>query len=247
MDRTHSAQEAEKAIRAARRAGFDNLSLDLMFGLPGQTREDWDATLDRAIDLAIEHISVYSLTIEPGTRFERLHAGGKLTLPDEIDELWMYERAIARLTESGFEHYEVSNFARPGFQARHNLVYWRNAEYRGFGPGAVSYVAGRRWTNEKFPARYIRKVHESADLAVESECLDPAGALAETLMVGLRLRAGVAIAPLRARFGIDPLAHFAAPIARLQDRGWLQLSDDRLRLTHQGLLFANDAFLEFLP
>lgn len=247
MDRTHSAQEAEKAIRAARRAGFDNLSLDLMFGLPGQTREDWDATLDRAVDLAIAHISVYSLTIEPGTRFERLHAGGKLTLPDEIDELWMYERAIARLTESGFEHYEVSNFARPGFQARHNLVYWRNAEYRGFGPGAVSYVAGRRWTNEKFPARYIRKVHEYADLAVESECLDPAGALAETLMVGLRLRAGVAIAPLRARFGIDPLAHFDAPIARLQDRGWLQLSDDRLRLTHQGLLFANDAFLEFLP
>jgi oxygen-independent coproporphyrinogen-3 oxidase len=247
MDRTHTAREAEDAIHQARTAGFDNLSLDLMFGLPGQSREDWDSTLERAISLGLEHISVYSLTIEPGTRFERLHAGGKLSLPDENAELWMFERAIERLTAAGFEHYEVSNYARPGFRARHNLVYWRNAEYRGFGPGAVSYIAGRRWTNEKFPARYIHNVQNRSDLSIESECLEPAAALAETLMVGLRLREGIPLAPLRTRFGIDPVIHFAALITKLQNRGWLEVSPDRLRLTHQGLLFANDAFLEFLP
>jgi len=247
VDRTHTADEAEVAIRAARTAGFENISLDLMFGLPTQTREDWDATLDSAINLGTEHISVYALTLEPGTRFERLHAGGKLNLPTESDELWMYERAIERLTEAGFEHYEVSNFARPGFRARHNLVYWRNGEYRGFGPGAVSYIAGRRWTNEKYPARYNRKVRDEADLAVESERLDPPAALAESLMLGLRLREGIALDPLRMRFGIDPLIHFESTLQKLSSKGWLEVTTDRLRLTHQGLLFANDVFLELLP
>ncbi len=247
LDRTHSASEAENTIHEARQAGFDNLSLDLMFGLPTQSRDDWNKSLDRAIDLDTEHISVYALTLEPGTRFERLHAGGKLPLPDEDTELWMYERAIERLTEVGFEHYEVSNFAKPGFQARHNLLYWHNEEYRGFGPGAVSYLEGRRWTNEKFPARYIKKVCEDGDLSVESECLDAGGALAETLMTGLRLRDGVRLAPLRARFGLDPLSRFAGAIEKLRQRGWLETDSHYLRLTPQGLLFANDVFIEFLP
>jgi oxygen-independent coproporphyrinogen-3 oxidase len=247
IDRTHSAEEAECAFCEARRAGFENVSIDLMFGLPGQSRSTWDATLDRAIDLESEHISVYSLTLEPGTRFERLHAGGRLALPDEETDLWMYERAIERLTSVGFEHYEVSNFARPGFKSRHNMVYWRNDSYRGFGPGAVSYIDGRRWTNEKFPGRYIRKVRDGDDLRVESEQLGPVAALAETLMVGLRLRGGIELAPLRTRFGLDPLSQFGEPIANLQTKGWLEVTDERLRLTHRGLLFANDVFLEFLP
>jgi oxygen-independent coproporphyrinogen-3 oxidase len=159
----------------------------------------------------------------------------------------MFERAIERLTLAGFEHYEVSNFARPGFRSRHNLVYWRNGEHRGFGPGAVSYVAGRRWTNEKFPGRYNRKVSGGIDLAVESETLEPAAALGESLMVGLRLRDGIALGPLRERFGFDPLAHFGAAIEKLERKGWLEVSTDSLRLTHQGLLFANDVFIEFLP
>lgn len=246
VDREHSADEAAQSVAAAREAGFENVSIDLMFRLPGQTCTDWEATLDRAIGLQTEHLSVYALTLEPGTRFERLHAGGKLTLPDEEAEVAMYERAIERLTAAGFEHYEVSNFARPGFRARHNLVYWRNEEHLGFGPGAVSYVNGLRWTKEKHPARYIAKVRAGVDLAVDSERLDREAALAETLMLGLRLREGIDLARLRARFGLDPVRHYAETIAKLTRVGLLDQEGDHLRLTHRGLLLADDVCMEFL-
>jgi len=247
VGREHSADEAEQAVRTAREAGFENVSIDLMFRLPGQTPADWETTLDRALALRTDHLSLYALTLEPGTRFERLHRGGKLALPDEGTELAMYERAIVRLAEAGLEHYEVSNFARPGFRARHNLVYWHNEEYLGFGPGAVSYVHGRRWMKEKHPARYIAKVREGVDLTVDSERLDREAALAETLILGLRLREGVSLARLRARFGIDPSARFATVIHNMTHAGLLEQVGDHLRLTHRGLLLADDVAMEFLP
>lgn len=247
LDRFHTAGEAERALTAAREAGFSNLSLDLMFGLPKQTPRHWRTTLERALALQTEHLSLYALTLEPGTRFERLHAGGKLALPDEDIELAMYEESIATLTAAGYAHYEVSNFARPGFRCRHNQVYWRNEEYLGFGPGAVSYVAGRRWKRERLPARYVQKVAAEADLTVESECLDAAGALGETMLLGLRLRDGLSVPRVRERFGIDPRVHFAPQIARLTERGLLVVDGDTLRLTHPGLLLANTVLSEFLP
>ncbi len=247
LDRFHTAGEAENALQAAREAGFTNLNLDLMFGLPKQNLPLWEATLDRALALETEHLSLYALTLEPGTRFERLDAGGKLDLPDEDVELIMYERSIGRLTAAGLEHYEVSNFARPGYRSQHNQVYWRNEEYLGIGPGAVSYLAGRRWKRERLPVRYNAKVEAGADLAVESECLALSGALGETMMLGLRLRDGLPLRVIRERFGIEPLDHFAAQIARLQSDGLIRLDADTLRLTHRGLLFANDALGVFLP
>ncbi len=247
VDREHSADEAEEAVRRARVAGFRNLSIDLMFALPGQSLEQWEATLDRALSLETEHLSVYALTIEPGTRFERLHAGGKLDLPDEDAELAMYERAVERITAAGFEHYEVSNFARPGFRARHNLVYWCNEEYAGFGPGAVSYVDGCRWTNEKYPARYIEKVEAGQDLAIESERLAPAAAMSETLIQGLRLREGISLDRLGDRYGLDAATQYDEPLRKLEGRGLVELRDGRIRLTDAGLLLANDVALELLP
>lgn len=247
VEREHSAREAECAVAAARTAGFENVSIDLMFGLPGQSLADWEATLQRAIDLGMKHVSTYALTLEPGTRFERLHKGGRLQLPDEDTELTMYEGAIERLTSGGFEHYEVSNFARQGFQSRHNLVYWRNEEYLGFGPGAVSYVDGRRWMKERHPAAYVEKVRGGVDLTVESEQLDPVGALSETLIQGLRLREGVSVSRLRERLGVDPLERFGEAISRLTVLGHLEHVGDALRLTHKGLLFANDVALKLLP
>ena len=246
LDRFHTAGEAENALRLAQKAGFDNLSLDLMFGLPKQTTGLWEASLDRALALGTTHLSLYALTLEAGTRFERLHAGGKLDLPDEDAELEMYERSIALLSEAGYEHYEVSNFARPGFRCRHNLVYWHNEEYLGVGPGAVSYVAGRRWKRERLPARYIQKVNTGADLAVESEQLTLEETLGETIMLGLRLRDGLPLSRLRDRFHIDPLLRFAPQLERLTQRGLLVLDADTLRLTHHGLLLANDVLSEFL-
>ena len=247
LDRLHSAVEAERAIAAARAAGFANVSLDLMFGLPGQTLQLWRESLDRALEAGTEHLSLYALSLEPGTRFERLHRGGKLELPDEDSELAMYEEAIARLTAAGFEHYEVSNFARPGFRSRHNQVYWRNEEYLGVGPGAVSYLAGRRWKRERLPQRYAAKVAAGEDLSVELERLDAAGALGETMMLGLRLLDGIALSEVAARFAIDPLRHFAPQIADLSRRGLVLLEGDHLRLTHAGLLLANTVLSEFLP
>jgi oxygen-independent coproporphyrinogen III oxidase len=247
LDRLHTSAEAERALGAARAAGFTNLSLDLMFGLPGQTLDLWRASLDRALGCETEHLSLYALSLEPGTRFERLHRGGNLELPDEDSELAMYEEAIARLTASGFAHYEVSNFARPGFRSRHNQVYWRNGEYLGVGPGAVSYLSGCRWKRERLPARYAAKVAAREELSVESEELGLEGALGETMMLGLRLLDGIVLSDIRARFGIEPLDVFAPQIASLSGRGLVALEHDRLRLTHAGLLLANTVLAEFLP
>ena len=247
LDRFHTSGEAERAFQMARAVGFDNVSLDLMFGLPNQNAALWQSSLDRALALAPEHLSLYALTLEPGTRFERLHAGGKLDLPDEDAELAMYERSIERLTRAGLEHYEVSNFARPGFRSRHNQVYWRNEEYLGFGPGAVSYLRGRRWKREKSPLRYAQKMEAGADLTVESECLTRDEALGETMMLGLRLRDGLPLARVRARFDVEPLDVFAPQIADLSRRGLLVCESDTLRLTHRGLLLANTVLGEFLP
>ncbi len=247
LGRLHTAAEAETAVAVARSAGFKNLSLDLMFGLPGQTRDHWRKSLDRALASRTEHLSLYALTLEPGTRFERLHRGGKLDLPNEDDELAMYEEAIARLTDAGYEHYEVSNFALPGYRSRHNQVYWRNGEYLGIGPGAVSYLNGRRWKRERLPNRYAAKVEADENLCVESERLDPAGALGETMMLGLRLLDGIPLADLRMRFAIEPLNVYGAQIERLTRRGLLFIANDHLKLTHTGLLLANTVLSEFLP
>ncbi len=246
LDRFHTAQDAENALRLARQAGFDNLSLDLMFALPKQTTSLWEASLQRALALGTTHLSLYALTLEAGTRFERLHAGGKLDLPDEDAELEMYERSIQLLTASGYDHYEVSNFALPGFRCRHNLVYWRNEEYLGIGPGAVSYIGGRRWKRERLPARYVQKAQAQADLTVESEQLTMEETLGETIMLGLRLRDGLPLSRLRHRFHIDPLAHYAPQLENLTRRGLLILEADTLRLTHRGLLLANTVLSEFL-
>lgn len=257
LDRFHTVGEAERAVRSAREAGFTNLNLDLMFGLPKQTLSLWKETLEIALAFSPEHLSLYALTLEPGTRFERLHTGGKLLLPDEDTELEMYEWCIGRLKERGFEHYEVSNFAQlhltENFRCRHNQVYWHNEPYFGFGAGAVSYLDGRRWKREKLPLRYIEKVNTGlstewgeSNLEVEGETLTSEETLGETLMLGLRLREGVSLTEIENRFGVNVEGIFSEQIARLTREGFLTLSEDQLTLSHKGLLFANTVLGEFL-
>lgn len=246
LDRFHTADDAERAVRMARAAGFANVSLDLMFRLPGQTPGLWRRSLARAVALGTEHLSLYALTLEPGTRFERRYRGGKLVLPDEDAEVAMYCEAIRVLGEAGYVHYEVSNFARPGFVCRHNLTYWHNEEYLGFGPGAVSYYGGRRWKRERLPGRYVAKVDAGEDLAVEEEVLDARAALGETIMLGLRLRAGVDVEGLCRRFGVDVGAVYGDVIRRLQAEGLLEPDAGRLRLTERGLLLADSVAMYFV-
>jgi oxygen-independent coproporphyrinogen-3 oxidase len=246
LDRTHDPNQAREAVRSARRAGFHNVSIDLMFGLPGQTMDQWRQTLTEALALRTEHISLYGLTLEPGTRFERLHAAGRLSKADEELEARMYELAIEELTGAGFEHYEISNFARPGFRARHNMVYWRNDPYRGFGAGAVSYMDGTRWMNVRHPREYVRRVRTGEPLAVEQERLDARAALGETLMVGLRLLEGVAFERLERRFGPALVAPVREELGKLGARGLVELDDTGFRLTKQGLMVADSVALALL-
>lgn len=246
LDRTHTASEANSALSAARGAGFKNISLDLMFRLPGQEMEQWEQSLQEAVQIRPQHISLYGLTLEPGTRFERLHAGGRLTLPDEETEAAMYERAIEMLQSAGYHHYEVSNFALPGFESRHNMVYWNNGEYLGFGPGAVSYIDGRRWKAERVPLRYVERAARAANMAVEDETLTPHSALAETMMVGIRKLDGLSLYDLTARYSLDVETYYRHELAQLQSGGLITLQHGILKLTRRGLLVADLVAGEFM-
>ncbi|MCL5283852.1 MAG: radical SAM family heme chaperone HemW [Armatimonadetes bacterium] len=253
LERRHSAAEAVRAVEIAREAGFENINIDLMFGIPGQTEADWRESLQTALSLQTEHISLYSLTIEPKTRFEHLQRIGQLPLPDEEVMLAMYEHAIETARQAGFEHYEISNFAKLGYQCRHNVNYWHNGPYAAYGPGAVSCLwedakgaRYRRWTNELSPRKYLQKIESNEPLSVEEEAVSKMTALGESMMVGLRMMEGVSLGGLYRRYRIDPALVYEREIAKLIERGLIQIADDRIALTRQGLLLANDVMLEFI-
>jgi oxygen-independent coproporphyrinogen-3 oxidase len=249
LGRVHDAEDARAAIRAARAAGFGNLNLDLIFAVPGQDRAMWRTDLAEALAYEPEHLSTYGLTYEPSTPFHTLRARGTLTPLDEDDELWMYEHTRATLAAAGYEHYEISNFARPGRTARHNRAYWQGVDYLGLGAGAHSYAHlpgwGRRWSNERIPDRYVAAVTRG-DAAVSAETLAFDTAAAEFMFLGLRELAGVDPARFRARYG-RALEDVHPDIADLETRGLLARRDGRLALTARGLLLADSVFAAFMP
>lgn len=247
IGRIHTAAEAEAAVRAARSAGFRRLNLDLIFGLPGQTLEEWKADLERALALEPEHLSLYQLTLEAGTEFGRRYRLGLLSLPEDDLCADMYEWALDRVPAAGLEQYEVSNFARPGEECRHNLIYWRDEPFLGFGLSAASYVDGCRWAATRTMHRYLATADRPGgpERAYE-ERLPPRERLGEAVMLGLRTREGVDLAALGARYGIDAEALFAEAIARLERDGLLVRDGCRVRLTRRGLMLANVASAAFL-
>ncbi|MER3474455.1 MAG: coproporphyrinogen III oxidase [Armatimonadota bacterium] len=246
LGRIHTADGALRSYETAREAGFENINIDLMFALPDQTLSQWQNTLRTAIRLQPEHISCYALTIEPGTPFFRMHQQGLLNLPDEDTDLRMYQYAIRALVRAGYEHYEISNFARPGYRCRHNMVYWRNEEYLGFGPGAVSYRWGVRWKTISNPRRYVQAVRSSASLVEEEERLDADASLGETLMLMLRLRDGVDVRAVEERYGVNLAQRYARQIDKLQRLRLLEVHPERWRITAKGLPIANTVCAEFL-
>lgn len=235
LGRVHRSGEIERAVRAARDAGFENVNLDLMFALPGQTLRGWRANLDRAIALQPEHLSLYCLTLEPNTAFYKEHLRGTLVQPGEESQVAMYEEAVDRAAAAGYDCYEISNFARPGRECAHNLCYWRGEEYAAYGPGAVGRLDSVRYTNIKHPERYCAAVEVGRSPAFEEEALDEAMLRTERLMLGLRLREGVA------GEGVSPEA-----VRRLVERGWLETPEGRLRLSRQGRHFCTEATVELL-
>jgi oxygen-independent coproporphyrinogen-3 oxidase len=246
LGRVHSSAEAIRSYEAARAAGFENINLDLMFALPGQTISQWKHTLRRAVSLQPEHLSCYALTIEPHTPFYTMHQQGLLQLPDEEEDLRMYQYAIRVLPRAGYEHYEISNFARPGYRCQHNMVYWRNEQYLGFGPGAVSYRHGVRWKCLSNPRRYVQAVSEGLSLVEEEERLDADASLGETIMLMLRLREGVDVKAVEQRYGVNLSQRYAPQLHRLQRLRLLEVTSHYWRITPKGLPIANTICAEFL-
>jgi oxygen-independent coproporphyrinogen-3 oxidase len=263
LGRIHSADEATAAFAAARRAGFANINLDLMFGLPGQAPETWQRSLWRALALGPEHLSLYSLTVEPGTPLANSVRLGLASPPDDDLAADLYLAAQDILAAHRYVQYEISNWARDGAQpagpvanpqyaCRHNLVYWRAEPYLGFGPGAHSYYGARRFWNVRPVPEYIQRLARDASVESGSEAIDTRMAQGEIMMLGLRLvREGVAASRFRERFGMTPGEVFGAEILDLQRRDLLEevrgAESTHLRLTAQGKLLGNRVFAEFLP
>ncbi|MDO8587696.1 MAG: radical SAM family heme chaperone HemW [Armatimonadota bacterium] len=246
IGRGHTAAEARQAVADARLAGFANLSLDLIYSLPDQSLEMWRDTLRETVDLKPEHVSLYELTVEPGTPFAKLASQGKLDLPGEEQQIEMYSLAESVLESAGYRRYEISNFAKPGFECAHNQFYWRNDEYYGFGAGAVSYIGGKRMKNVLSPQEYVERIRESGSAVETSEELSPEGQMGETMMLGLRMTEGVDCIRFRERFGVDVDRIYEAELERLTEQGLVEFCDARLRLTHRGTLLANEVMAEFV-
>lgn len=247
LERVHSVEEIYLTLDRAREAGFDNLSIDLMFALPGQTLAEWESNLETAIKINPEHLSTYNLTVEPNTAFHVLQSRGELVMPPEDLQLEHYQASIDRLTQAGYKHYEISNFAKPGKESRHNMVYWENREYLGLGAGASSYVDGVRTKNWNLPSRYIREVNSRGRAVEFAEKLEPGQALGETLMLGLRLlEKGVSMDQLEKRFRISFREVYGKVLSALSGKNLISIDQDRITLTRKGLFLADSVILEFI-
>jgi oxygen-independent coproporphyrinogen-3 oxidase len=245
LERDHQEREIWRAYEAAR--GFaDSVSLDLIFGVPGESLADWQRDLQQALSLAPDHLSTYGLTFEKGTAFWSRLSHGELARADEDLERQMYELAIDTLTAAGYEHYEVSNFARPGHRCRHNENYWLGGQYFAAGPGAARFLAGRRVVNHRSTTTYIQRVLAGQSPVAESEQLGPEDSARERLVFALRRLEGIDIADFAAATGFSVSQLGGEALKKFTDQGLLDLRGNRLRLTRNGLLVSDALWPEFL-
>jgi putative oxygen-independent coproporphyrinogen III oxidase len=248
MGRRHTAEDSRRAVADARRAGFRNVSLDLILGWPGETPERWRRGIEELVRLEPEHVSLYVLEVERKTLLGHRQRHGRLGLPDDDLVASLYEETVLRLAAAGLERYEISNFARPGKESRHNGKYWDDAPFLGFGMSAHSYRGARRsWNHDRF-STYCRAVEEGGGEAAKAGCrvLAPRERAAEALFTGLRRRAGVDVRAFTRRHGIDPLVEWAASLAESERAGLVGVGAGRLRLTDRGYLLSNEVFRAFV-
>ncbi len=256
LERQHDFFDVIRAVAWARRAGFDNLNVDLIYGLPEQRLETWQSTVRRILDLHPEHISAYALTLEHGTPFGRWSARGLMPLPDPDLAADMYDWAGSAFGAAGYAQYEISNWARPGRECKHNLQYWRGLPYLGLGAGAHGYANGYRYSNVLRIKTYIercldshpaRSVFPLSPAAVDQHLQSPSDDMSEFMMTGLRLtREGVSTADFLGRFQQDLNERFADEIGDLTRLGLLEREVDRVRLTRRGRLLGNQVFMRFV-
>lgn len=266
LGRIHSVDDVGLAFATARSAGFENINLDFIFGLPGQSETAWLDTMERALALAPEHLSLYSLIVEPNTPLFRWVETGSVAEPDEDQAALLYEGAMERLAAGGYVQYEVSNWARnaqcgadetPALASQHNLLYWRNEDYLGIGPGAHSHIRAQgadgtqvelRWGNRKPVPSYVKRVGSGDSVEEFSETISPRLAMGETMMLGLRLvREGVRLDHFTVLHGRPLPEAFPAELDRLCRDELLAIDAQRVRLTRRGLMVGNQVFAQFLP
>lgn len=236
--RTHQPEDIPIALDLIRQAGIENVGIDLISGLPQQTLEQWEESLRRAIALTPTHLSVYDLIVEPGTAFARQYRPGEGPLPPEETAAQMYRLAQQLLTAAGYEHYEISNYAKSGYACRHNRVYWENKPYYGFGMGAASYVAGQRFTRPRTRQAYYDWLD---GMVVDADIATLGDRLLDTLMLGFRLADGIDLAAFQQQFGDEVVAHILQALAPYEKAGWVERpNSQRLRLSDpEGFLLSN--------
>ena len=264
LDRIHSAAEAVQCYHWARDAGFHRINVDLIYGLPGQPVASWQETVERAVELAPDHVSAYALTVEDGTKLAYDVEHGTVPPPDSYLQAEMYEWAGQRPSEAGYQQYEISNWSRPGEECRHNLVYWRNGEWLALGPGAHSHWGGHRFADVYSPRQYIRLVAATVEEPPPAKAspaavltamrqvtfIDPQPAalqMADTAILALRLNAGLDLGAFERRFGRRFEDVYAEALAETLEMGLLERENGRLRLTDRGRYLANEVFVRLLP
>ncbi|MBI3315663.1 MAG: radical SAM family heme chaperone HemW [Candidatus Omnitrophica bacterium] len=239
IHRSHDASAIEKSFLILRQAGFDNLSVDLMLSLPGEDLDRVKYSLEKLVELSPEHVSLYELTVEEKTVFGSLQKMGKLALPDEEETLRMLSTAREMLKDNGYVHYELLSYAKKGRESRHNLIYWANEEYLGLGPGAFSYLGGRRFRGSASVEEYLQKIEKGDWSAFEEEMLTAEKKTVESLLLALRLSEGADLG----RFASLPEG-VSQSIRTLEEKGLLNQDHRRLRLTPRGQFFAETVFTE---
>ncbi len=245
IGRSHLEKDIYENISNLKKAGFDNISIDLIYALPKQTMEDVKINVAKAIALDIPHMSLYSLILENHTVFMNRMRRGKLPLPKEDLEAEMFEYIIAELEKAGFEHYEISNFSKPGFESRHNLMYWDNAEYYGIGAGASGYIDGIRYKNHG-PIRHYLQAVEAGNPRVQEEVLTLNEKMEEEMFLGMRKKSGVSKKRFEEKFGLSFEDQYGAVVSELTEQGLLVPDRDIVRMTKQGLFLGDTVAEKFI-
>ena len=245
IGRIHDTDDVYRSLENARKAGFSNMSIDLMFGLPNQTLEMLSESVSRALELQLPHYSIYSLKVEENTLFHTLYHKNQLPLPSEEDELNMYLLLMDRMKQAGYKQYEISNFAKPGFESRHNMAYWLNEDYYGLGAGAHGYVGRRRHMNIKGVNPYNEAARKGLP-RLETIDVSREEAMEDFVMVGLRMLDGISRDHFEQQFNTSLDVVFARPLDKMVKAGLLEDTDEGYKLSDKGVLFGNEVFAEFI-
>ncbi|WP_077214031.1 radical SAM family heme chaperone HemW [Bacillus dakarensis] len=246
IGRTHRAEDVFKSVELAKKTGFKNISLDLIYSLPGQTLEDFKETLKTSFTLDVVHYSGYSLIIEPKTVFYNLMKKGQLPLPGEDIEASMYGTLMEEMEKHGYRQYEISNFSKPGYESNHNITYWNNDEYYGIGAGAHSYLAGVRRSNYGPLKKYMDHINRGVLPTMDENILTKEERMEEEMFLGLRKKEGILVSHFQEKFAISPVELFQNELIDLQEKGLVLHDNDRIVLTKKGLFLGNEVFQSFI-